>query len=53
MMTIDQRESASAVLITRRTVAFPIYMLSLSCDLARFWQACVAAWIAGDDWPVR
>jgi hypothetical protein len=52
MMMVEQSRP-SAVLIARRTLAFPVYIVALVLDLASYFLACVGAWIAGDDWPVR
>ena len=52
VMMVEQQKNVSAVLLARRAVAFPIYMLSLIFDVASFGLAYVAAWVAGDDYPV-
>ena len=51
-MMVEQQKNVSAVLIARRAVAFPIYMLSLICEVAAYTLACIGAWVAGDDYPV-
>jgi hypothetical protein len=52
MMMVEQQSRPSAVLLARRAVAFPIYMLSLIFEVASFGLAYVAAWVAGDDPPL-
>jgi hypothetical protein len=52
VMMVEQQKNVSAVLLARRAVAFPIYMLSLICEVAAYTLACIGAWVAGDDYPV-
>jgi hypothetical protein len=47
----DCWEASGPRLRMRRATALPIYTIALILSFASDLLGCLAAWIAGDDWP--